>query len=183
MNKYISILRGINVSGQKLIKMADLKELYESLNFKNVQTYIQSGNVIFCSELKNYDEIISLIETAIEKNYNFTVPVQLLTQQKLESIIEQNPFAQKGNCDITKLHVTILNKIPDKKLIENLESIEFGKDEFIIEKDVIYLHIPESYGNTKLNNNFFENKLKVKATTRNWKTTNKLFELIAKTIC
>ena len=69
MNTYISLLRGINVSGQKIIKMADLKTLFESLGFTNVKTYIQSGNIVFCSKESDHHEIKNLIERKIEEVY------------------------------------------------------------------------------------------------------------------
>ena len=84
MKKYISILRGINVSGQKLIKMTALKELYESLNFTNVNTYIQSGNVVFCSNEKDVKKIQKLIERKIEEEYKFSVTVSIIAQSKVK---------------------------------------------------------------------------------------------------
>jgi len=175
---FIAILRGINVSGQKKILMTDLKALYESLEFTDVTTYIQSGNVVF----KNGGKISDLglakkIETAIEKKYNFQVPVIIRNIEELEKIISNNPFLKEKNIAIEKLHVTFLSRAPNENNIKGIENIDFSPDRsFIIGKEV-FLHIPESYGETKLSNKFFENKLKVTATTRNWKTVNKLFEI------
>jgi uncharacterized protein (DUF1697 family) len=177
MNKYISLLRGINVSGQKLIKMTELKELYESLNFTNVTTYIQSGNVVFCSIEKNVKKIQKQIEQKIEDVYNFSVPTLILTENKLKKIISSIPF-DLSKMDLSKLAVTFLDSKPDKTLIKNLDKFKGDREEFIISEDVIYLYCPDGFGRTKLTNNLFENKLKVTATSRNWKTTIKLFEMI-----
>ena len=118
MKKYISILRGINVSGQKKIKMEDLKFIYELLNFTNVKTYIQSGNVIFCSSIRKTEEIEEKIQAKIFENYNFSVPIILLTINQLTRIISMNPYINNDEIDKSKLYVTIIKSIPDKTLTE-----------------------------------------------------------------
>lgn len=178
MQTFIAILRGINVSGQKKILMADLKILFEELQFREVQTYIQSGNVAFKSASKLSDiKLADKIEKAIFKKYNFEVPVITRTKEEMEKIIATNPFVKKKNIDPKKLHVTFLSELPKKENVESVNKADFSPDEFIIEGKEIYLHIPESYGETKLSNKFFENKLKVTATTRNWNTVNKLVQM------
>ena len=92
MKKYISLLRGINVSGQKKIKMVDLKALYETLGFTDVLTYIQSGNVIFNSEIKDKFELIAKLEEAIQTRYGFYVPVQICTLNDLNDVLSNLPF-------------------------------------------------------------------------------------------
>lgn len=178
MQTYISILRGINVSGQKKILMSDLKALYEDLKFKDVITYIQSGNVIFKTAEKLSDKNLSeKIEKAIFKKYNFLVPVIIRRINEIKNVIKANPFLKNKNINTEKLHVTFLAEAPEKIYLEAIKKYDFTPDEYIISGTAIFLHIPESYGNTKLSNNFFESKLKVSATTRNWKTINKLAEL------
>ncbi len=182
MQKYISLLRGINVSGQKKIKMTELKELYESLNFTNVTTYIQSGNVVFCSTGKDAKKIQKLIERKIQEVYNFHVPTLILTENKIKKIISNMHF-DLSNIDLSKLAVTFLDSTPDKALLKNLDKFKGDGEEFILLGDVIYLYCPNGFGRTKLTNNLFENKLKVRATSRNWKTTNKLFRMINELNC
>ena len=178
MQTFISILRGINVSGQKKILMADLKALYESLHFKKVDTYIQSGNVVFKSDAKLSDtQLAQKIEKAITAKYNFEVPVIIRSIEEWKKAISQNSFLKEKNIDLKKLHITFLSEVPSKENVERIKSNDFLPDQFIIKEKEIYLHIPESYGETKLSNNFFEKKLKTKATTRNWNTVNKLFEM------
>jgi uncharacterized protein (DUF1697 family) len=177
MATYISMLRGINVSGQKKINMQDLKGLYEELNFRNIKTYIQSGNVVFEAEEKLTLALLSILEQNLLEKYGFTVPVILKKANDLEAIITGNPFLYKEGIDTEKLHITFLQQSP---LTENLDKIsisDFKPDEYLIAEDVIYLYCPNGYGRTKLTNTFFENKLKVLATTRNWRTANELLKL------
>ena len=174
MQTYISILRGINVSGQKKILMTDLTKLYEDLGFKNVMTYIQSGNVLFKTDKILSDvEISDKIGHVIHKKYGFEVPVLVRTVKEMEKVIKGNPFK---NETAEGLHVTFLSEKPSAENSGKLKDINFPPDRFIFKDTAIYLAV-SSYGNTKLSNNFFENKLKVTATTRNWKTVNMLVEL------
>ena len=180
MQTFISILRGINVSGQKKILMADLKALYEGLQFKEVTTYIQSGNVIFKSDSKISDAALAeKITAAILKKYSFTVPVIVRNINQLENIILGNPFLKEKNIDLEKLHVTFLSEIPGQPATDAIKLLSYPPDRFSIIGEEVFLYTPGGYGETKLSNKFFENKLKVTATTRNWKTVNKLLEIAA----
>ena len=172
------MLRGINVGGGKKILMADLKKLYEQLGFKSVTTYIQSGNVIFKAG-KNETEIAitKKIEAAITAQYNFDAPVIVRSTAEMEVVLQQNPFLKDNNVQAEKLHVTFLAAIPETTNQEKTLVYDYQPDEFIISGREVYLHIPYSYGETKLSNKFFESKLKTTATTRNWKTVCKLAEL------
>src|SRR6476661_2184057 len=98
--QYISILRGINVSGQKKIVMAELRKLYESLGFTDVQTYIQSGNIVFQFKKETDVKLAHKIETAIEKQFGFEVPVIIRTKEELEHISSDNPFLKQKNIDV-----------------------------------------------------------------------------------
>jgi len=177
MQTYISILRGINVSGQKKIQMTDLKALYENLKFKNVSTYIQSGNVIFKRKRQSDEVLAKKIQNAIYEKYSFEVPVIIRNVEELKNTIATNPFLKEKNINEEKLHITFLEKLPDKAKVHIIKNIDYSPDKFIIIDKEIFLYCPNGYGITKLSNNFFENNLKVTATTRNWKTVNKLVEI------
>ena len=174
MNTYISMLRGINVSGQKKIRMADLRNLYESLGLQNVQSYLQSGNVVFDSDEKNVDKLRDSIEAQIESNYGFSVPVLIRTKEVFQRVIEEHPFAEE---EAIRVLVTFLYEAPDKSKLEELSQYEDKADQFAIGEQEIFLFCPGGYGRTKLSNNFFEKKLGVVATTRNWKSVNALYEM------
>jgi uncharacterized protein (DUF1697 family) len=176
MKTFVSVLRGINVSGHKKIPMAELKALYEELNFKHITTYIQSGNVIF--EGNDSKNLPAQIEKKLLEKYGFKVPVIIRTANELVSLIESNPFLKDKSTDTSKLHVTFLEKPPQQADADKINKAEYEPDRFIISKQEVYLYCPGGYGNTKLTNTFFESKLKVTATTRNWRTVNELLKII-----
>jgi uncharacterized protein (DUF1697 family) len=175
---YITMLRGINVSGQKKIPMTDLKALYEQLGFKDIITYIQSGNVIFKTDpSSSTKELNKRIEKSIEEKFGFKVPVIIRTLDEMHIVIASNPLVKEPDVDTEKLHVTFLEEKPLADHLSTINNPGVFSDRFFVVDSEVYLYCPNGYGNTKLSNTFFENKLKVKATTRNWKTVNKLFEL------
>ena len=176
MTIFLSILRGINVSGQKKVPMAELKSLYEELNLKNITTYIQSGNVIFKNQ--NAKDLSQKIEKKIFEKYNFNVPVIIRTTNEMQVLINENPFLKEKNIDPDKLHITYLAENPKQENIENLKKYNYQPDRFFISGKEVYLFCPNGYGSTKLTTNFFENKLKVPASTRNWRTTNELLKIM-----
>ena len=178
MTTYISILRGINVSGQKKIRMEDLKALYEGLDFGKVTTYIQSGNVIFKTGLNlSISRLSEKIEKAIEEKYHFHVPVIIRTADEMHQILSSNPFLNEEGINREKLHVTFLEEEPQPTQVSAIIEADFSPDGFRIIGKEVYLYCPGGYGNTKLSNTFFEKKLCTKATTRNWKTVGKLANL------
>ncbi len=170
---FISLLRGVNVSGQKKVPMQQLKELYEELGFTRVQTYIQSGNVIFSSDEKNTAKLRERIEKAIKVKFGFDVLVFVRKRGDFEKIVKNNPFTKQES---QFLYVTILSQAP-VEIPADLDKFKAPNDKYKIINDVIYFYCPAGYGKTKLSNNLFEKKLNVNATTRNWNTINKLLEL------
>ena len=173
MLTYISLLRGINVSGHNMIKMPALKDLYEQLGFSNVKTYLQSGNVVFNAKAKGSKHLEEQISSAIKKAFDLNVSVLVLTDTELQAIIEKNPFSE----DTTNLYLTFLASTPasfDPNII--LEKTLPG-EQFVYTPKVIYTYCAQGYGKTKIHTNFLESKLKVIATTRNWKTTNELLKI------
>lgn len=177
MNTYLAILRGINVSGQKMIKMTELKNLFEHLQFESVRTYIQSGNVLFDSKNSDHDDMTRRIEQAIASRFGFEVPVLIRSQAELEQIVARNPFLTETEIDPAFLHVTLLADAPAADRLDAIRQYDYAPDRFQIVGREVYLYCPGGYGNTKLSNTFFENKLKVRATTRNWKTVNELVRM------
>lgn len=177
MKRYIALLRGINVSGQKLMKMDSVKSLFNDLNCTNVETYLQSGNVIFSTSETDPNFLSNKIEAEILKVFDFEVPVIILPMDELETIAKNNPFVHHFDKDPAYFHITFLRSLPTNIDFKVIDKHVQNEEEFVIVEKVIYLYCPNGYGRTKLTNNFFENKLNVGATTRNWKTCNELLKL------
>ena len=175
METYISLLRGINV-GSKQIKMAELKTMYEELGFKNVQTYIQSGNVLFQTKKTTPEKLSEKVEKKIKALFGFDVKVLHLTIEDIERIIQENPFKKEAENE-ERVYVAFLISQPEsEERLQKLLALDHSPDKFIVTKNAIYIYC-QHYGTTKISNNFFEAKLKLAATTRNWKTTVKLRDL------
>ncbi len=172
MQTYIALLRGINVGGHKKLKMADLKLLFEDLGFKNVTTYIQSGNVIFSSEEKT--ALATKISTEIESRFGWQVPVLIITKAALAEIIENCPFEDAKKIEA---YFVLLDSEPKKELVAEVTKIEYPNEEFIISPTVIYCYYKNGIGKAKTTTNFFEKKLQLSATTRNYKTLSKLLSM------
>lgn len=177
MTTYISLLRGINVSGSNIIKMEALRKLYAELGFEAIQTYVQSGNVVFKAHCYSPAEVAGMIRTHLAERTGLNIPVLVMTVDCLQQIIKNNTFANEGKKDPAHLHVTFLATPPESYDLEALENKKAGSEEITVTEKAIYLYCPQGYGQTKLTNTFFEKRLNVAATTRNWKTTNELLNM------
>ena len=177
MNTFISLLRGINVSGQKKIKMEVLKQSFVSLEFSFVRTYIQSGNVIFSTDIRDTEEISRLIEKKIIEDFGFDVDVLIRDAIDYEELFHSNPFLPERREELKKLHITFLKNRPEEALVTAVPNVSDEGEEFVINDRHIYLYCPNGYGRVRFTNSFFEKKFKVPATTRNWNTVMKLLDL------
>ena len=160
--------------------MDALRKLYENLGFGQVTTYVQSGNIIFTSSNADTRELERQISLQIEKETGWKIPVMVLTFDKLKQIIDNNPFTKDPNNNPAFMHITFLWSAPllyDSASIENKKQPE---EKIAFSNDAVYLYCPDGYARTKLTNNFIEAKLKIGATTRNWKTANELLKIAQK---
>jgi len=174
---YVAMLRGINVSGQKIIKMEELRASFEALGLGQVRTYVQSGNVIFEASKTSTTSLSKKISEKILSDYGFSVPLILRTSSEMNKIVRNNPFLKEKEIDRSKLHVTFLSYPPTKAALVKLDALNERPDEFRVKEREVYLYCPYGNGRTKLSNNAFEKLLTVEATTRNWKTVNALAEM------
>lgn len=177
MPTFISLLRGINVSGQRKIRMADLRDAYEALGLTNVNTYLQSGNVVFDCRMRSASKVRVLLEEQIESCFGYDVTVAIRTPNDFGRIIEHNPFSAQAKKDPAKVHVTFLASPVSGSMLKRVADADTHGDEFFAARQDITLFCPNGYGRTKLNNAFFERKLKTPATTRNWKTVVALYHM------
>ncbi len=170
--KYIALLRGINVGGHKKILMANLKALFVSLGFENVQTYIQSGNVVF--DAVSNEDLEHKIHEALKKEYGWEIPVFVRQASDLKSILDRCPFDGEKK---EKCYFALLQQSPLVVDIRDAASYRFPNDEFVITPECVYTFYGGGQGKTKMPGNFFEKKLKVAVTARNFRTLSKLIEL------
>jgi len=176
MKTYIALLRGINVSGHHLIKMEKLREVLAELDFEQVSTYIQSGNILFQSTISDTKKLEKMISDLIYKHFGFDVSVIVVTPEDLKITVKNNPFA-KENIELPQPYVSFLSTAPARSDLEMFKAINFQKDRWIVVDKNMYLHYADGAGSTKLSNAVIEKKLKLISTARNWKTVHKLIEL------
>jgi uncharacterized protein (DUF1697 family) len=177
MTTYVSMLRGINVGGHGRVSMTELAALYGSLGLKNVRTYVQSGNVVFESDMADASGAARLIEGGIGRTLGFSAAVIVRTRDDLVQVVEKNPFLKDKGIDVDKLYVTFLSDRPEDADREAVRAVTDPSDSFFVIEREAYLYCPNGYGRTKFSNDFFERRLKVTATTRNWKTVNALLQM------
>ena len=176
MIKYIAFIRGINVGGKNKLKMAELREHLSSIGFINLQSYIQSGNLIFEYPTKlTHIEIETILENEIKSKFEIDTRVIVRTHKQLVEYVNMIPYSSEFPPE--QFFLCIL-----KNNVREIKNNPFDKpgkedDEFRIFDDVVYLRIPFKSYLSKLSNNFFEKILKSPATTRNWRTINKLITM------
>ena len=173
--RYAAFLRGINVGGKTSIKMERLREVFESLGFQNVKSYIQSGNVLFDADETDDTEIAALIEAAVEKEF-FKTPVMVRSIDEIKDAIENNPFKNEIFEDKLFHLVFLAEKLTGEK-IEILLSKSCENEQFAVRDRDVYCLLRSGVADSLLGKKFIDNKLKTPATARNWRTINKIVEM------
>lgn len=164
---YVALLRGVNVAGRGTLRMDELRRVFLALGYTEVATYIQSGNVIFTSDVPvDADSLQS--DMGAELGADVTVMVR--TAAELEGVVRRNPF---GGADPSKLHVGFLARQPPAV---SLDLQRFRPEEAIIDGREVYFHLPNGIGRAKLPP-YLDRQLKVPVTVRNWNTVTKLAQL------
>jgi uncharacterized protein (DUF1697 family) len=176
----ICMLRGVNVGGHNKIKMEALKALCVSLKFKNPQTYVQSGNVIFRTEEKDLLKLAKRIQDAIERKVGFRPGVILRTLSEFKKAIARNPFAKRDGIEPGKLLVTFLADYPGKEALEKALAIETAPEELRILGREAYIYFLNGQGRSKLPWPKIERALGTSGTGRNWNSVTKMLELAEK---
>jgi len=171
MDILVAFLRGVNMAGHNKIKMTQLTSLFNRLDFKDVVTYIQSGNVIFRTHGSALS-IASRIEKSISEEFNYDIPVMIRTSGEIKALGYRNPFLRESNLNPGKSAVIFLYNEPEPDLLPKLDGIDYSPDEFSISGREIFIYCPNGFGRSKIYTSFFEEKLKVIGTGRNWKTIN-----------
>jgi len=172
MNKYVAFLRAINVGGHKIIKMSDLKETFQSLGLENVETFIQSGNVIFDSKTSSPASLEKKIENQLEKALGYRVEIFLRTMREVAVIASKGPYSPK---DGETVHVVLLNEKPDTQKQKALMSYKSKADDFTVKGREVF-NLRRDRNKSVFSNNFIEKVLGVPATSRNLTTIRKIAE-------
>ena len=174
--KHIALLRGINVGGKNRLPIKDLAELFVEAGCSRIETYIQSGNVVFEAPdavLKGLPEAIS---AAILDRFGYEIPVIVRSAAQMSGVVESNPFLGTDTPE-KKLHVYFLAETPGAAAVESLDPDRSPPDEFVLKGLEVYLRLPNGMGRTKLTNAYFDSKLGTACTARNWKTVCRLAEM------
>ena len=174
---YIALLRGINVGGN-MLKMDRLREVCAKLGWKNVRTYVQSGNIVFEAR-KNSAHWMRALELRLDGECRLPVTVMVRTAEEMARVAARNPFLKEKGIDVKRLGVTFLQRSPEPAALKSLAVPGAGADRFVCAGSEIYLHCPGGFGETKLSNNAFERLLSLRATTRNWNTVTTLSQMSA----
>jgi uncharacterized protein (DUF1697 family) len=170
MTSYLALLRGINVSGRNSIRMAALRDSLLRLGFRDVQTYLQSGNVVFRTAKTDEATLAATIEVAIAEDFGHAVAVLVMSMKDLSQVANSNFLVPKTGGEETLFHCTFLFQPVAPDVFQSLTLPAAAGERAVLIGGAILLHCPHGYGKTKLNNNFFERVLGVAATTRNWRT-------------
>jgi uncharacterized protein (DUF1697 family) len=169
------------MTGHNSIKMTDLTDLYRSLGFNDAETYIQSGNVIFSSDGKTNSSADSVkIEKGILERFGYKVPVMIRTLPEMEDLFTSNPFLNEVGFDPAKMAAIFLHEKPSDAGLQKVITVDYPPDKFKIVGKEIFIYCPNGFGKTKLYTNFFEKKMDVTGTARNWKTITTILDLAKK---
>lgn len=177
MGVIVSMLRGANLGPHRRIKMDALREVYESLGLKDVQTYVQSGNVVFRSSGRDLPKLAKRIEAAFEKKFGFRSDVILRTAAEMRDIIARNPFATRSGIEPNRYLVTFLAADPGQELRAKVLAIKADPEELHFDGSEMYIYFPNGLARPKLSLPAIEKILKITGTGRNWNSVLKLLEL------
>jgi uncharacterized protein (DUF1697 family) len=176
VSRYAALLRGINMGGHNRLPMEALRKIFAAAGCTRVETYIQSGNVVFGSSTSLARKLPALVSAAIEREFGYRIPVMLRSAADLARIAASHPFEGSG-VGAGFLHVVFLAAAPDPALVAALDPDRSPPDRFAILGQEIFLCCPNGAADTKLTNAWFDSRLKTVTTARNWRTVLKLAEM------
>ena len=176
MQSIIAMLRGVNVGPHNRIGMEALRALYGSLKLRNVQTYVQSGNVVFASNERDLSALRRRIDDAFEKRFGFRAAVILRTAAEMREVIAKNPFAERKDIEPSKLLVTFLAEELSPDAQQHLEAIKAGPEEIKARARELYVYFPNGVGRSKLPP-MMDRVLKRSGTARNWNSVTTMLEM------
>lgn len=181
MMTFVALLRAVNVSGLNRIPMAELRRALGGLGLAGVDTYLQSGNVVFDAQGDDPTEQATAIHELIERAFGHDVRVLVLTAAELARAAAEMPFVGAADFDDKWVHATFLSAPADEAGFAGRDLPAQPGERAQLAGRVVYLYLPHGYGRTKLNNAYFERVLLTSATTRNWRTVLSLVAMSGRT--
>jgi uncharacterized protein (DUF1697 family) len=177
MPAIISMLRGVNVGAHNRMKMDALRAVYESLGLTDVQSYVQSGNVIFRTRDRNLPKLASRIEEGIECAFGFRPAVILRTVAEMRDAVARNPFTGLDPFEPAKLLVTFFKDDPGEEARQKIRAVRTDPEQIYIEGREMYIYFPVGMGKSKLSLAGFDRVIKIPGTGRNWNSVTKMLEM------
>lgn len=175
--RYVALLRAVNVGGTSKLAMKDLSQVFAEAGCSDVQTYIQSGNVLFRASAASAKTLPARIATQLAVRFQIQTTVVLRTQSDLAKIVANNPYLADAP-DPKSLYVMFLDGAPDAANVSNLDPNRSTPDRFTLVGREVYLCLARGAAKTRLTTAYFDSKLKVVSTARNWNTVTKLARLL-----
>lgn len=174
--RHVALMRGINVGGKNKLPMKDLVAMFAAAGCSEVQSYIQSGNVVFGAPAKLAARVPAVVSAAIAKRFGFAVPIVLRTADELREVVDNNPFLAAG-IEPAQVHLMFLADRPAPAKVSALAADRSPGDAFAVRGRDVYLHLPNGVARTKLTNDWFDRALATTSTVRNWNTVLRLLAL------
>jgi uncharacterized protein (DUF1697 family) len=174
LKKYVALFRGINVGGKNILPMKELKVMLDNIGCEEVQTYIQSGNVVFNYAIEKPNKLIDKIRNEILSSFGFHPKIMFFNKEDFKKVIDDNPFKTD---DGKMLHFFFMDSPPVSPDLKQLEDIKTDTEDFKLLSNVFYLYAPEGIGRSKVASKV-EKCLRVPCTGRNWNTVRKLDSML-----
>ena len=177
--RYVALLRGVNVGGRNKLPMADLRSIFTEAGCAAVQTYIQSGNVVFEAAPDLAGRVPEIVTLSIQQRFGFESAVVIRSGEELRQVAASNPFDASG--DPRLLHVAFLAEAPSDEAVAHLDPERSPQDAFAVQGRHVYLHYPNGVAGSKLTNEYLSAQLGTASTMRNWRTVVTLLEMVEST--
>ncbi len=177
MTAYVVLLRGINVGGNKRMKMGDLRDALTAAGIDDARTLLQSGNVVVDSNADTV-ALVDIVETTIQSTFGFQSTVIVRTADEFRELLADHPFTAEQIEDGRFAHVGFCRDEPDRDGFETLQDAHEGSAEARLVGREIFVYYPDGSGRSKLTNTVVEKHLATPITSRNWNTVEKIHALV-----
>lgn len=179
MATYIGLLRAVNVAGHNKVRMEALRDLLVGLGMGDVRSLLQSGNLVFESEIRTSGRLEGMLEDAAERRLELRTDVLVRMRSELNRVVADNPFREEARCDPSRLLVMFLKEAPERTKVAALQEAIKGREVVQANGREAYIVYPDGVGRSRLTIRLIETKLGTRGTARNWNTVLKLEAMAA----